>query len=466
MSEKLENGLFIFRRDFRIVDNKGLNLLHEHCKNIYTIFIFTPEQVTNANQFKSNNAVQFMIESLEDLESQISKKGGKLYTFYGHNEKMVSQCIKDFNINVVCFNLDYSPYAIKRDKSIIQLCEKMKTYVMYDHDYYLHEPGSILTGSDTPYQKFTPYYNAAMRKKIESPDHGSKKLNFSYTKKTLSNKISLKEAMTRFTKQNPDILVHGGREKALKQLAIANKTQIHYPTTRDQVAKSTSELSAYIKFGCVSIREVYHALKSKRELIRQLIWRDFYANILYSFPYVLGSAMKKNYNKIHWHFNSHWFDAWCQGNTGFPIVDAGMRQLNQTGYMHNRARLIVASFLVKTLLISWEYGEKYFAKKLTDYDPASNNGNWQWIASTGADSQPYFRIFNPWEQAKSVDPKAEYIKKWIPELKDVPAEDILKWGIHDVSSQDEYKSIKYPKPIVDYTKQKQIALKMYSSVFH
>ena len=467
MSEKFENGLFIFRRDFRIVDNNGLNLLSEYCNNIYTIFIFTPEQVTNANQFKSNNAVQFMIESLEDLESQISSKGGKLHCFYGNNEKIVAQCIKDFDINIVCYNLDYSPYAIKRDKDIVHLCEKMKTYVIYDHDYYLHEPGSILTGSDTPYQKFTPYYHSSLKKKIQPPQHAfSKKIKFSYVRKPLHNHITLDDAMKKFTKENPDILVHGGREKALKQLSIANRTQTHYPSTRDQVAKSTSELSAYIKFGCVSIREVYHVLKSKRELIRQLIWRDFYANILYSFPHVLGNAMKKNYNKLRWHHNSKWFDAWKEGLTGFPIVDAGMRQLNTTGYMHNRARLIVASFLVKTLLISWEHGEKYFAKKLTDYDPASNNGNWQWIASTGADSQPYFRIFNPWEQTKTVDPKAEYIKKWIPELKDVAAEDIMKWGDPSISGQDEYKNIKYPKPIVDYTKQKNLALKMYSSLFH
>jgi deoxyribodipyrimidine photo-lyase len=466
MSEKFENGLFIFRRDFRIVDNNGLNLLTQNCKNIYTIFVFTPEQVTGVNEFKSNNAIQFMIESLEDLESQISSKGGKLYCFYGHNEKIVAQCIKDLNINVVCFNLDCTPYAIKRDKEIVALCEKMKTYVMYDHDYYLHEPGSILNGSGTPYQKFTPYYQAALKKKIQPPSTQSTtgKLHLSYVKKTISNRISLNEAMNKFTKQNPDILVHGGRQNALKQLSIANKTQSHYPTTRDQVAKSTSELSAYIKFGCVSIREVYHVFKSKRELIRQLLWRDFYANILYSFPYVLGHAMKKNYNKIHWHHNSNWFEAWREGMTGFPIVDAGMRQLNTTGYMHNRARLITASFLVKTLLISWEHGEKYFAKKLTDYDPASNNGNWQWIASTGADSQPFFRIFNPWEQAKSVDPNAEYIKKWIPELGDVPVKDIMNWD--DAITREKYKEIKYPKPIVDYSKQKKLALKMYNSVFH
>jgi deoxyribodipyrimidine photo-lyase len=465
MSNKFENGLFIFRRDLRIVDNNGLNLLNEKCKNIYTIFIFTPEQVSSANSFKSDNAIQFMIESLEDLESQISNKGGKLYCFYGHNEKIVTHCIKDLNIDVVCFNLDYSPYAIKRDKGIIDLCKKMQTYIMYDHDYYLHTPGTILTGSNTPYQKFTPYYQAALKKKIESPKtNANKKYHFAYVKKTLINRISLTDALHKFTNTNQNILVHGGRQNAIKQLHIANKTQGHYATTHNDLSKNTSQLSAYIKFGCISIREAYHVLKSKRELIRQLIWRDFYANILYSFPHVLGNAMKKNYNKIRWHHNSNWFEAWKQGKTGYPIVDAGMRELNTTGYMHNRARLITASFLVKTLLISWEYGEKYFAKKLTDYDPASNNGNWQWIASTGADSQPFFRIFNPWEQAKNFDPDAEYIKKWVPELKNVSVKDIMNW---DVSyNENNNKDVNYPKPIVDYAKQKNLALQMYNSVFH
>ena len=171
--------------------------------------------------------------------------------------------------------------------------------------------------------------------------------------------------------------------------------------------------------------------------------------------------MKKNYNKIHWHHNNSWLKAWCNGETGFPIVDAGMRQLNATGYMHNRARLVVASFLTKTLLIDWREGEEYFATQLTDYDPASNNGNWQWIASTGADSQPYFRIFNPWEQAKKIDPDCNYIKKWIPELTDVPVKDIINWE----TSYELYKNIKYPKPIVDYQKQKEKALKMLGEAF-
>ena len=460
MSKQFENGLFIFRRDLRLTDNNGLNLLNECCKNIYTIFIFTPKQVGSGNKYKSDNAVQFMIESLEDLSKQISKTGGHLYTFYGHNEKIITECIKEFDINLVCFNLDISPYARERDEKIIKLCEHLKTYIMYSYDYYLHEPGSIVNGSGEPYQKFTPYYETSLKKKVEPPAK-LRKLHLKSSNKQLANKITLEQAMKKFTHVNPEILVHGGRAEAIKILKTALKTQQHYKRDHDSVEKRTTELSASIKFGCLSIREIYKAFRKNAAIIRQLIWRDFFANILYSFPHVLGHAMKKNYNKIHWHHNNSWLKAWCNGETGFPIVDAGMRQLNATGYMHNRARLVVASFLTKTLLIDWREGEEYFATQLTDYDPASNNGNWQWIASTGADSQPYFRIFNPWEQAKKIDPDCNYIKKWIPELTDVPVKDIINWE----TSYELYKNIKYPKPIVDYQKQKEKALKMLGEAF-
>ena len=460
MTTKFENGLFIFRRDFRIIDNNGLNLLNERCKNIYTIFIFTPEQVGSGNKYKSDNSVQFMIESLQDLASQISKAGGHLYTFFGHNDKVVEDCIKAWDINIVCFNLDITPYAKERDAKIIKLCEHLKTYVMYDYDYYLHQPGTILNGTGEPYQKFTPYYESCLKKKVEAPAK-MRKLHLKKSDAHIPNKITLEQALTKFTKVNPDILVHGGRPDAIKTLKTALRTQTHYVKNHNDLDKQTTQLSAYIKFGCLSVREIYKALRSKTAIIRQIIWRDFYANILYSFPHVLGHALKTKYNKIHWHHNETWFKKWCQGDTGFPVVDAGMRQLNATGYMHNRARLIVASFLVKTLLIDWRKGEEYFATKLTDYDVASNNGNWQWVASTGADSQPYFRIFNPWEQAKNCDPDCEYIKQWVPELKDVPVKDILNWE----TTYTEYKDTKYPKPIVDYKKQKELALKMLGAAF-
>ena len=456
MTNKFENGLFIFRRDLRIIDNNGLNLLNEKCKNVYTIFIFTPEQVTSSNKYKSDNAVQFMIESLEDLASQISKSGGHLYTFYGHNEKVIADCINAFNIDLVCFNLDYTPYARTRDSQIIKLCEKMKIHIMYDYDYYLLEPNQVLNGSGETYQKFTPYYNSALKKKIQAPA-GVRKIHFKRSEAHIPNKISLDQALKKFTKINPDILVYGGRENAIKQMKIAAKNIQHYSKTHNDLDKPTSQLSAYIKFGNVSIREVYKAFRSKHDFIRQLFWRDFYANILYSFPYVLGHSMKPNYNKIKWHHNQNWFEKWSNGQTGFPIVDAGMRQLNSTGFCHNRARLIVMSFLIKTLLIDWKLGEKYFARKLTDYDVASNNGNIQWVMGGGADSNPWFRIFNPFLQTEEHDSDCEYIKHWIPELKDVPIQDILHWDTEYIK----YKNIKYPKPIVNYSEQKDLVIKMY-----
>jgi deoxyribodipyrimidine photo-lyase len=454
------NGLFIFRRDFRIIDNTALNIANANCKNIYTIFIFTPEQVSKSNPYKSDNSVQFMIESLHQLSEEIQKKGGRLYTFYGDNNHIIQYCIKAFDINCIFFNKDYSPYAISRDMSIMNLSKELNIPVETADDYYLHPPGTIFNVSGHSYQKFTPYYNVAIKTKFRLPLPYQK---IKFQKKNGSLKtITLEEAFHKFTKYNDDILVHGGRKDAFIKLKEAIKTQKNYEITRNVLSKQTTQLSAYIKFGCISIREVYSEFKHNKYLCRQLIWRDFYANILYSFPRVLKGPMKESYNKMKWHKNSHYLDAWKNGETGFPIVDAAMTELNKTGYMQNRGRLIVASFLVKTLLIHWKEGEKYFASKLTDYDPASNNGNWQWISGTGVDSQPFFRIFNPWNQSTEYDPNAEYIKKWITSLNDIPANVIHNWNRY----YKDYKNINYPKPIVDYLEQKTKALEMYHSIFH
>ena len=462
--QKIETGLFIFRRDLRTVDNNGLEFMKKKCKNIYTIFIFTPEQVSSSNHFKSNNAVQFMIESLFDLSSQIEKQGGKLYCFYGKNENIVDLFIQKLNIRYICFNKDYTPYALERDEKIVDLCQKRKAEIDIVPDYYLHEPGTIFSSSKKPYQKFTPFYETCLKKHIEEPKK-SHSFPFVITNQHLEHKITLEEAYKKFVNQpNPTILLHGGREIALKILKSSVKKLTHYDATHNSLDENTSQLSPYIKFGCLSIREVYKTFQKNKAFVRQLIWRDFYMNILYSFPYVLHGAMKQNYNKIRWHSSISHFESWKKGLTGFPVVDAGMREMNETGYMHNRARLIVSSFLVKTLLINWQKGEKYFAQKLVDYDPASNNGNWQWTAGTGADSQPYFRIFNPWEQAKNYDPDANYIKKWIPELREVPVKDIFRWD--EKCTEYRKKGMKYPCPIVDYSTQKEEALKLYSSLFH
>lgn len=457
-----ENGLFIFRRDLRIVDNNGLNFANSKCKNIYTIFIFTPEQVTGANKYKSDNAVQFMISSLEDLGTQISKSGGHLYTFYGHNDKVVADCIKAFNIDVVCFNLDITPYALERDAKIIKLCEHMKTYIMCNYDYYLCEPGTIVNGSKTPYVKFTPYYDKAKKLKVEPPAK-MRKLHLKKSDVHIPNKITLDEAMKKFVgNENLDILVHGGRQEAIKQMRIAAKNIKHYEQTRDELSKPTSQLSAYIKFGNISIREVYYAFKSNHAFIRQLYWKEFYSGILYSFPRVLGHSLNPKYDKIKWHHNERWLDAWKKGITGFPIVDASQRQLLSTGWTHNRGRMISSSILIKILLIDWRKGEQFYAQHLVDYDVASNNGGWQFSSGSGADSQPYFRYFNPYTQSKDHDPKCEYIKTWIPELRSVDSDDIHNWD----TAWEKYKDIKYPKPIVDYKEQRDISIKMYKDALY
>jgi len=458
---RLENGLFIFRRDLRIVDNNGLNFLSTLCNNIYTIFIFTPEQVGSGNKYKSDNAVEFMINSLEDLETEIRKQGGHLHTFYGNNDKIVADCIKAWDINVVAFNLDITPYSRERDDKIVKLCQKMEVFISFDHDYYLCNPGEVLNGSGEVYQKFTPYYNQSKTKKVEKPV--TKKLHFKSSEAHIPNKITLNQAMERFVgKENPDILVHGGRTEALKQMRIAAKNIKHYAQSRDELSKPTSQLSAFIKFGNMSIREIYYAFKSNHAFIRQLYWREFYAGILYEFPHVLGHSLKPKYDKIRWHHNERWFDAWTKGQTGFPIVDAGMRQLNATGYMVNRARLITMSFLIKTMLIDYRLGEMYFATKLTDYDPASNNGNTLWVMGGGADSQQYMRIFNPFTQAKEHDSDCKYIKTWITELKDVDNKIILNWE----TEWQNNKEIKYPKPILDYSEQRKKALDMYAKALY
>lgn len=451
-----KNGLFIFRRDLRTTDNKGLYLANDTCDKIYPIFIFTPEQVTGQNHYKSNNAVQFMIESLEDLKRQCN---GHLLTFYGHNVSIIKHLIETLEIDCVIFNADYSPYAIERELTIIQLCDKLGIAIQYAHDYYLHEPGSILNGTGKPYQKFTPYYNTAHKKHVDTP-LGKHAIKFASTSKHLQHTITLDAAFKKFTKENPNILVHGGRENALKQMKQAVKNVAHYSSTHDDLSKPTSLLSSYIKFGCISIREVYKVFRSKTAFIRQLYWRDFYGQLLFFYPHVLTKSMKPNYQKIHWHYNSNWFKHWCEGTTGFPIVDAAMRELNSTGYMHNRARLIVSSFLIKTLLIDWKKGAEYFAQHLTDYDPASNQLNWQWSASTAVDSQPYFRIFNPWSQQEEHDSDCVYIKKWVPELETLDKKIIHNW----FEEWKNNKNIKYPKPICDYAEQKEKALAMYRAI--
>ena len=452
-----DKGLFIFHRDLRIHDNIGLITASEQCKELFVCFVFTPEQVGKSNHYRSNNAIQFMIESLEDLEKDVKSQGGELGIFYGKQLKIIDEYIKTKQIGAVFYNKDYTPYAVERDTATREHCKKRGIECIESADYYLHEPGTVLTGGKTAYKKFTPFYDSVKTKKVLSPSN--KKVNI--MKGSLStNNYSLETAMKTFVKKkNENLLCNGGRKLGLESMRKGVREQSHYDNMRNELSYQTSHLSAYIKFGCISIREVYHAFHSNTEYIRQLFWRDFFAHVLYSYPEVLGKSY--HYRGITWRKSQRDFELWCHGETGFPIVDAGMRELNATGYMHNRTRMAVATFLVKTLLIDWRWGEQYFATQLVDYDIASNNGNWQGISSTGVDLKPYFKDMNPWTQSAKFDKNAEYIKKWIPELKDVDAKDIHKW--FSACEDAKYKQIRYPHPMVDLEEQKKKMMKLYEN---
>jgi deoxyribodipyrimidine photo-lyase len=445
MTKLYNRSIFIFRRDYRLEDNIGLiNALYKS-DEVVPIFIFTKEQIVN-NSYKSSNAIQFMVESLKSLEKLIKNQGGKLYFFFEDKpEDCLEHIIKDIDIDAIFLNIDYTPYSVKRDDKIKKFCEKNNIIYEPYEDILLNPVKSILNGSGEVYTKFTPYFMKARSIKIAMP---LKNKYVNYDKPKLRHIIDIEEIEKYYDyNENLSILldknksIHENCNKILKNI----KKFKNYNKDRNDLSLNTTKLSAYIKFGISSIREIYYTFKEElgnnNDLIKQLYWRDFYYNIAYTHPYVFGQAMKKNYNNIKWTNNKKLFKLWCTGNTGFPVVDACMRELNNTGYMHNRGRLIVSNFLIKVLDIDWRLGEKYFATKLVDYDPSVNNGNWQWGASTGADSQPYFRVFNPWLQGEKFDKDCEYIKKWVPELEKVDCKMIHKW-------YDYYDTvkIKYPEP--------------------
>lgn len=344
----------------------------------------------------------------------------------------------------------------KRIETIEKLCKKEEIECKTFHDYYINEPGTILNGSGNVYVKYTPFYEKVLlQSEFKSPSKYNVS-NLSKTTKKLTHVISLDDAMKKFVGNiNENIAVNGGRTLGLVQLKDAAKRLKKYDETRDTMSEETSMLSAYIKYGCVSIREVLYEFYKKygklNEFIRQLIWRDFYMHILDAYPDSLGNLHGNLYKNFSWSSNNSYLNAWKNGETGFPLVDAGMRQMNETGYMHNRCRMIVATFLSKILMIDWREGEKYFAQELIDYDVASNSGNWQAVVGGGHYSMPYFRVLSPWAQSDKNDPDCEYIKKWVPELKDVENKHIHKWYKYYKKNND----VNYPKPIVDFDKQQE-----------
>jgi deoxyribodipyrimidine photo-lyase len=447
----MNNNIFIFRRDFRIKDNIGLNNCINNSDIIYPIFIFTPEQVVD-NSFKSDNAVQFMCESLNYLKKKIKK----LTFLKGDYIDVLTDIIKKNNITGIYTNTDYTKYSIKREKDIEKLCKKLDIEFHYYHDITLYEPKSITTGSGNVYQKFTPFYNTCMKLNPKKPTTKSfDKYNSAKSKYKITN-------INTFYNFNENLHVNGGRKEALRILKKIRDFK-NYENTRNTLSLETTNLSAYLKFGCISIRECYYKLQKafnkKHPLIRQLIWRDFYYHLGYGFIDRFGNSLKPQYDKIKWENNRSQFNHWKDGKTGYPIIDACMQQMNETGYMHNRGRLLTSSFLIKNLGIDWRWGEKYFAQTLVDYDVLVNNGNWQWGSGSGADSQPYFRTFNPWLQSERYDKDCEYIKYWLPNLKDVNNKHLHNWEKY--YKEYDLKDIEYYKPMIDYKESKENVMKMY-----
>lgn len=455
----MKRALFIFRRDLRLQDNRALLSALENAEEVILSFIFTQEQI-EYNNYRSDRSLQFMIESLEDLEKEILTHKGKLYLFYGKPEKIIEECIDKLNIEGVFVNADYTPYSLDRDKKIEVICNKHSVFFESSHDLLLHLPEDTLKKDDSPYTIFTPFYSNASKLPVLKP-HYNKDHRY-YNQPILFSKTNL--IYEQFLPNRKKQLL-GGRQAALKIINELTSFSDYTLERNFPALDKTTHLSPHLKFNTCSVREIYYAIRncfgSDSDLIRSLYWRDFFTLIALFFPHVFGEPFKKKFNSLKWNQNKELFDLWCQGKTGFPIVDAGMRELNETGFMHNRVRMITASFLVKDLHVNWQWGEKYFAQHLIDYDPAVNNGNWQWAASTGCDAQPYFRIFNPWLQAKKFDPDCEYIKKWIPELSSLTPQIIhsLYLQKNNVFCKD------YPAPIINHSIEASSSLQSYKECF-
>lgn len=443
---KFKTSLFIFRRDLRLTDNTGLNNAFKQSEKIIPCFILDPRQSSSSNEYKSNNAIQFMLESLVDLNEALHKHNTQLYLFYDKAEEVIKKLITAMTINAVFFNRDYTPFSIKRDTAIATLCNQHNIICEQSNDALLHEPEDILKKDTSHYSIFTPFYKKAVILSVRQPDKLYKGKWFTGHIQNTIEKAVLKKVLP---EKNKNIAYQGGTKKALTILKNIEQLK-NYKHDHDYPSINTSHLSAHLKFGTVSVRQAYHTITQQlgytHPLLRQLYWRDFFTHIAFHVPTIFGHPYQKKYAQLTWSNDKKLFKLWCQGKTGFPIIDAGMRELNTTGFMHNRVRMVVASFLVKDLYIDWQWGEKYFAQKLIDYDPAVNNGNWQWCASTGCDAQPYFRIFNPWLQQKKYDPECVYIKKWIPELQSYDNKTIHNW-----MKANSPLSKNYPRPIIEHS---------------
>lgn len=421
--------IFWFRRDLRLDDNIGLFHALNSDEEVLPIFIF--DEFILSQLPKDDARVTFIHELLSKIQKQLEEKGKSLAVFYGKPAEIFQKLITEIKISTVYTNHDYEPYARKRDKEIYQLFKENEIEFKTSKDQVIFEKSEVVKDDGLPYVVYTPYSKKWKEKfkTIQLVHYESEKKLDKITKHSYP-----------FLSLN-DIGFEPSKIK-VSSFDISNKLISNYEATRNfPSVEGTSMLGAYLRFGAVSIRKmIAKAIENKNETFwNELIWREFFMQILWHFPHTINKSFKEKYDRIDWNNNEEDFKKWCEGKTGYPMVDAGMRELNSTGHMHNRVRMVVASFLCKHLLIDWRWGETYFAQKLFDYEQASNVGNWQWAAGSGVDAAPYFRIFNPTEQIKKFDKDLKYIKKWVPEVE----------------------SFDYPKPIVDHKEARERCLKVY-----
>lgn len=424
--------LFWFRRDLRLEDNLGLYYAYTQETNVLPIFIFDTE-ILERLEDKQDARVTFIYDQLQRLQGELAAFGSSLLVKTGSPINVYQTLLNEYAVQCVYTNRDYEPYARTRDQSVSDFLKAKGIPFLDFKDQVIFEKDEILTDGGQHYKVFTPY-SRSWKQRLQA---------------TKLSRVQLDPKKNHFFQVHPfplPTLPEIGFQRseiAIPPLEINRPLIQHYDETRNFPAMpGTSRLGIHLRFGTISIRKlVSEALPLNETFLNELIWREFYMMILYHNPQVVDQSFKKAYDQIPWRNNEDDFHAWCTGTTGYPIVDAGMRELNATGYMHNRVRMITASFLTKHLLIDWRWGEAYFAKKLLDYELASNNGGWQWAAGTGTDAQPYFRIFNPTSQQEKFDKDRKYIQRWVPE-----------WN-----------SANYPKPIVDHKFARERALETYKA---
>lgn len=419
-------SIFWFRRDLRLEDNRGLFEALQGPYPVLPVFVFDSNILGGLE--KDDARLTFIHDQLNILSGKLQKEGTGLHGYFGTPEIVFTNLIKEYDVAGVFANEDYEPYAIQRDLAIGELLQKSGAQLRLFKDQVIFAKNEVLKNDLKPYTVFTPYKNKWMSCFLEGEvqyfhsEHGK---NFLKTNTILPSLSELG-----FVRSGIGVM-----EYKLDQLE-------NYEAVRNFPAlNQTSHLSPHLRFGTISIRTIIQKIKSNQSFLNELIWREFFMQILFHYPQVVHSNFNNKYDHIQWLNNPEEFEKWKNGQTGFPMVDAGMRELNATGYMHNRVRMVVAGFLCKHLLIDWRWGEAYFANKLLDYELSSNNGNWQWASGTGCDAAPYFRVFNPSEQLKKFDPEFIYVNKWIPELN----------------------SLEYPQPMVDHKMARERAIEVYKS---